>query len=52
MILFVIATLGLLNKLSLFGLPLPVSLPSLVNESLSLAAFNWDIKTIHGLSST
>jgi hypothetical protein len=47
-----ISRLSLSYKLSLFALPLPVSLPALVNETLSLAAFNWDITTIHGLSST
>jgi len=47
-----VSRLPLPYKLSLFALPLPVSLPALVNESLSLAAFNWDITTIHGLSST
>jgi len=47
-----VGRLPLQYKLSLFALPLPVSLPALVNETLALAAFNWDITTIHGLSST
>ena len=39
-------------KLALFALPLPVSLPALVNETLGLASFGWDMTTIHGLSTT
>ncbi len=39
-------------KQALWALPLPVngSFAPLVNESLGLAAFYWDITAIHGLS--
>lgn len=47
-----VARLPRAYKLALFVLPLPVSLPALVNEELGLAAFGWDVTTIHGLSPT
>ena len=40
-------------KLALFALPLPsVPFSKLINETLGLAAFYWDVTMIHGLSST
>ena len=47
-----IARLSYEAKLALYVLPLPVSLTALVNETLGLAAFGWDVTLIHGISST
>ena len=40
------------GKIALFALPLPVSLPGLVNETLGVASFAWDVTMIRGLSTT
>jgi beta-glucosidase-like glycosyl hydrolase len=47
-----VARLSLPYKLSLLMLPLPVSLDALVNETLGLAGFWWDVTLIHGISTT
>ncbi len=47
-----VARLNVSDKVALFALPLPVSLPALVNEQLGVAAFYYDTTFIHGLSTT
>ena len=47
-----VGRLSAAEKVALFALPLPVSLPALVLERLGVAAFYYDTTFIHGLSST